>query len=229
MPTQTSAELNNRAISHLQAGQVQEAMRQLLIALSNVSNRPIPREFEPQADNGNKVEERRISCSPSNDSCSVGVFGSALSLGVQDSSYLLRYDRALYIDTRSPAMDDSIVSAVILFNTAQVHHSIGLECDNLDVLEQASRLYCMALVVMERSNKRRNHLLLLAIFNNMAHIDSHLCRMGDMMGSLGKIRSLLREDTFCDDNSVINENDMRVFTMNAMFDERLVLKIACAA
>jgi hypothetical protein len=225
MATQTSAELNNRAISHLQAGQVQEAMRQLLIALSNVSNRPIPHEFEPQADNRNKVEEMHISCSPSNDSCSVGVFGSALSLGVQDSSYLLRYDRALYIDTRSSAMDHSIVSAVILFNTAQVHHSIGLECDNLDVLEQASRLYCMALLVMER----RNHLLLLAILNNMAHIDSHLCRMGDMMGSLGKIRSLLREDNFCDDTSVINENDMKVFTMNAIFDERLVFKIACAA
>ena len=236
-----SAVLNNSAIAYLQTGRADEAMMLLQIALANLRDQFVERRDrdgegpcedkpieEDDVDQSMDSEDKLEPCSKQ--ASSISVFGSVPFWIQQDASFLTLYDRALLVDTDIPCEDDELLSAVILFNMALLHHSAGLQCGKSDFLERASRLYQIALNILQKQHDpNANYLLLMALFNNIAHIDSHLFRMEDMKDSLEQMRNILTADDIDDEDLPIEEDDYVIFFMNAMFGKEKEFTVAPAA
>ena len=79
----------------------------------------------------------------------IHIFSSLPVAMQQDVALLTLYDRALHVDTFSPCQDKGILSAVILFNMALLHHFKGLEDGKTDFLQKANRLYHFALSILQ--------------------------------------------------------------------------------
>jgi tetratricopeptide (TPR) repeat protein len=237
--------LNNSAVMYLQAGRLHEAMELFQIALSKLRDQFVEHQesdwegnqsdCEKPIDQGDDEDqymecEQDISEIFSKPSMSISVFSSVPVWMPQDTSFLTFYDRALLVDINTPCHDRELLSAVILFNMALLHHSRGITCGKTDCLERASRLYQIALDVLQKQIEHStNYLLLMAIFNNMAHIDSHLFRMEEMKGSLKAMFNILTSDDIDDDEFALEEDDYTIFFMNAIFGNEKELTVAPAA
>jgi hypothetical protein len=111
-----------------------------------------------------------------------------------------------------------------------LHHAGGLERADDDVLEQASRLYRLALGLLQKDVvSSRNVLLHLALLNNCAHIESHLVRMDQMMSFLGRMDELLLTYDHDDQLLPIDQDDYTIFSMNVMFGEKTEFVVAPVA
>ena len=66
----------------------------------------------------------------------------------------------------------------------------------------------------------------MALFNNMAHVDSHLFRMKEMKDSLKRMRTILTAD---DDDVHLKEGNYAIFFINAVFGDEKEFKVAAAA
>jgi tetratricopeptide (TPR) repeat protein len=234
-----ASSLNNNAIMYLQAGKPYEAMELLQTALSQLRDQFMECE-EPDwdTDSDDPIHE---SCHEN--SCldcvqdateaptkAISVYSSIPVLIPQDTSFIVFYDRALLVDTSGPCLDNELLSAVILFNMALLHHSRGVSFCKTDSLELASRLYHIALDILRKEvHIGSNYLLLMAIFNNLAHIDSHLFRIDEMKGSLEEIRTILISDVIDVDDFSLCEEDYAIFFMNAMLGNEKELAVAPAA
>lgn len=241
IPNNISASaLNNSAIMYLQAGRSQEAMELLQIALSKLRDQFLESpdselddscdESEPTQDTDE--DDLMMKCEQDVvEPCTKSInLVSSISFVMQhDTSFLKFYDRALLVDTSDSCHDHELLSAVILFNMALLHHSRGVACCKTDCLVRASRLYQIALDILQRQfDYSTNYLLLMAIFNNLAHIDSHLFRIEEMKSSLEEIRSILMSEVI-DEEFSLSEDDYSIFFMNAMFGNEKELTVAPAA
>lgn len=238
-----ASSLNNSAIMYLQAGKSHEAMELLQIALSKLRDQFMEcedSEWESHSENDDPIEEttsshedRWMKCDQQSTEAptkALNVFSSIPVWMPQDTSFLIFYDRALLVDTNSPCHDSELLSAVILFNMALLHHSRGVSYCKTDSLELASRLYRIALDILRKEvDLGSNYLLLMAIFNNMAHIDSHLFRMEEMKKSLEEIRAIIMSDVIDADEISLDEDDYAIFFMNSMFGNEKELAVAPAA
>ena len=238
-----ASSLNNSAIMYLQAGKSHEAMELLQIALSKLRDQFMDCEesdWESQCDD--EPIEESIGCTHE-DPCTkcdqestevptkaLNVFSSVPVWMPQDTSFLIFYDRALLVDTTVPFHDSELLSAVILFNMALLHHSRGVSYCKTDSLELASRLYRIALDILQKDVDRgSSYLLLMAIFNNLAHIDSHLFRIEEMKKSLEEVRTIILSEVIDDDECALDEDDYAIFFMNSMFGNEKELAVAPAA
>jgi tetratricopeptide (TPR) repeat protein len=236
----SASSLNNSAIMYLQAGRSQEAMELLQIALSKLRDELLESpdsELEDSCEeadqtHGTKEEDVYMKCEQEfAEPCtkSINLFSSIPFLMQHDTSFLKLYDRALLVDTSCSCLDHELLSAVILFNMALLHHSRGIACCKTDCLIRASHLYQIALDILQRRlDCSMNYLLLMAIFNNLAHIDSHLFRIEEMRSSLEEIRTILMSEVI-DEEFSLNEDDYSIFFMNAMFGNEKELSVAPAA
>ena len=236
-----SAELNNSAIAYLQSGRAEEAMVLLQIALSKLRDQFVERR-DPESERTGEdtpIEEddddQSMKSDDESDPCpkptsSISVFSSVPVWIQQDTSCLTFYDRALLVDINTPFEDNELLSAVILFNMALLHHSRGLEFGKSDFLERASHLYQIALDILQKQKSANgNYLIIMALLNNMAHIDSHLFRMEDMTDSLEHMCKILSADDIVNDDLLIDEDDYVIFFMNAMIGKEKEFTIAPAA
>lgn len=238
-----ASSLNNSAIMYLQAGKSHEAMELLQIALSKLRDQFMESEEsdwdehcesdEPTQESNDGTDDQRMKCdqeSAEGPSKALNVFSSIPVWMPQDTSFLIFYDRALLVDTNTPCHDSELLSAVILFNMALLHHSRGVSYCKTDSLELASRLYRIALDILQKEvDLGANYLLLMAIYNNMAHIDSHLFRVEEMKKSLEEIRTILMSDVIDSDDASLDEDDYAIFFMNSMFGSEKELAVAPAA
>lgn len=237
-----AAVLNNSAIAYLQSGRTAEAMELLQIALSNLRDQfvenPDPAwegqcgEVPPEEVEDDQImESSHMAEQCAKPSCSINVVGCVPIWLQHDASFLTLYDRALLVDTTTPCEDDELLSAVILFNMALLHHSRGLlECGEADYLDRANRLYEIALDILEKQEGHNaNILLLMAVLNNIAHIDSHLCRLEDMKDSLEQMRHILAGDDIDEEDNSLDEDDYAIFFMNSMFSSEQEFTVAPAA
>jgi tetratricopeptide (TPR) repeat protein len=238
-----ASSLNNSAIMYLQAGRSIEAMELLQIALSKLRDQFMDCHDSDWEDNCDEEEAIKHDVDEGEDDCMkcdqdfsepctkpISLFSSVPVRMPQDTSFLKFYDRALLVDTDCPCHDHELLSAVILFNMALLHHSRGIACCKADCFERASRLYQIALDILQKQlDYSTNYLLLMAIFNNLAHIDSHLFRMDEMKSSLEEIRTILTSDVIDDDALSLDEDDYAIFFMNAMFGNEKEITVAPAA
>lgn len=70
--------------------------------------------------------------------------------------------------------------------------------------------------MQKQKNRKPNHLLLIALFNNMAHISSYFFRVEEMKDSLRQMRSILSEENDNEDDESFEEGEYVIFFMNAM-------------
>lgn len=223
-----SIELNNTAIAYWQSGRSQEAMEIFQVALSNL------RDDCNESETDERTSAMDISTSQSDGttkSCSDEI-NSCVSVPVlmkQDTCFLTCYNRAVFLDADCVSLKDTVLPAVILFNIGLLHHSRGVESDNMSLLEHASRLYRMSLQLLRKqANEGNNLLLFLALFNNLAHIDSIFFRMDDMKLSLNRMEVMLSENDSVSDPST-DEEDFVIFSMNIMFGDQKEYLLAPAA
>jgi tetratricopeptide (TPR) repeat protein len=236
-----SLELNNVAVAFVQSGRIQEAMELFQIALSILRDQ-LHGNPDSESQQGQDPQSNETTLADSSGVANVSSSATdaerrgALNLTGSDpvvihleSTFLAAYDRALVINNESAQLDDLKLSAVILFNMALLHHSRGLRSTNGDSLDRASRLYCFALGILEMHHTpTANDLLWLALYNNLAHIDSYLFRIDSMKASLEQIRTLLRP-LFDEDCNPIEEDDYNLFSVNAMYGRETSFKVAPAA
>jgi tetratricopeptide (TPR) repeat protein len=235
-----STELNNNAVAYWQSGYLSEAMTLFQMALAHLRDKC---RNDITGDNGSsnstttnnaRVNEENEckdgSCLASQAVESMDCLPLSHRISSRDGvpvwieqdthGYLHCYDRAILLNTDNPVYeDDPILSIVILFNIALLHHSTGLlDCARCDEsLEQASRLYRLALGLLEQMEcSHQNILLHLALLNNIAHIDSHLVRLDVMLESLRRMSAILTEDH----TLRIDEEDYTIFAINVMIGEK---------
>jgi tetratricopeptide (TPR) repeat protein len=235
-------EINNSAVAFAQSGRSQEAMELFQLALSNLRDQfsrgasSAPSHFEDVDNNSTHAldHHRKLEEPASSTSCvALNLFASVPKIQIpQDQSFLALYDRALLVDPSSDYCNneasDTAVSAVILFNMALLHHFRGLG-GQTEFLDRASRLYRIALDILQKHNDDTNILLVLALLNNLAHIDSHLFRVEDMKHSLGQMRDILSTDDSDDECIPFDEDDYLIFSMNAMLGNEREFTLAPAA
>lgn len=216
--TISTAQLNNSAIALLHSGRTQEAMEALQVALSTLR------------DQFKGVAEPRGMGSCSTGKGAISVLGSASMRKQHGASFLEFYDRGLLVDTTARCEDETLLSAVILFNMALLHHARGLEVGKSEFLERASCLYHIAVgIIQQQDVNATTDLILLALLNNMAHVDSYLCRLDDMKDSLEQMREILSTEFIDCDADPINEDDYIIFSLNVMFGTTKELSVAPAA
>jgi hypothetical protein len=128
-----------------------------------------------------------------------------------NEEFLSFYDRALYVEN-AHCLQLEVLSSIILYNMGLMHHIRGLSNGQSDFLDQAYRLYRISADVLEKNESVEvNPLLLLALFNNMAHIAATLLRAGEMQSSLQNVKSVLFNDGYC-----IDEEDFEIFQSNTL-------------
>lgn len=240
--------LNNAAVVALQAGRTNDAMALLQKALGILKD-----QFTCASLGGETLGYRRDSLSSSTSSSSsascpmetlddndnddykqaksspISVVGAVPLLEQPDASVVVLYDRALLVDTSfidSPDADE-LISAVVLFNMGLLHQSWGIASGKTDFLVRSRRLYEIAIDILDKLNVE-SVLLTMALWNNLAHLASHLARLDDMRTSLHQVRDLLQvheEDV----DFPLEEDDYALFFMNTMVGKGDDFTVAPAA
>ena len=144
-----------------------------------------------------------------------------------DQCFVTMFDRAFCID--EDGEDEELTSAVIMYNMALVNHARGIDCGISGHLSSALTLYKMALEVVDNIDDLpiEAAILLLAIYNNMAHIAAHEFSIDDTTTALNRLRLIL-EDPYV--SFSIDEDDYVLFYLNAViYQEKLNFTLAPAA
>lgn len=137
-------------------------------------------------------------------------------------SYLSFYEHALLISAEED--DRDIVTSAMLFNMGLISHSRGINKSKSHHLYRALSLYKKAFQVLGDSNDAPLELLLLAIFNNTAHIYSYLYQLDELRQCMECMQGILLnlED-------VEDDESMSFFLFNVMFYSGIELTLAPAA
>jgi hypothetical protein len=228
-------ELNNNAVACLCAGYSVEAMTLLQVSLSKLRSK-----FAESRDSGPKASgidesvkqgeefEAGPTVMPSGriDRAECPTVGA-----VKDTSFLTMYRQAFLVQVDALSSDDdSALSAVVLFNMALLHHTQGLTDGKSEALERANRLYSMAVdIVLVFESPKGTCLLLLALYNNLAHLSSLLFRTDEMIDRLEQMRRILSTDGLLSEEKHMNIDDYAIFSLNTMFGSRDDFKVATAA
>jgi hypothetical protein len=147
------------------------------------------------------------------DQPSVLSFQVRTSLRSQDTPLILNYSRALGI--ANAVEDKELLTSVLLYNMALVNHCRAIELGISSLLSISLNLYKMAASVLERSSDidASNELVLLAIYNNMAHIHAYQWSSQEVRECIDNIRMLLSTVSA---ESFIDQEDFHFFSANTM-------------
>jgi hypothetical protein len=133
----------------------------------------------------------------------------------QEVPLILNYSRVLAIV--DGVQDKDLLSGVVLYNMALINHCRALELGISSLLSVALNLYKMAASVLERSRgvDPSNELVLLALYNNMAHIHAYQWSSREVRVCIAKIRMLLSAVSA---ESFIDQEDFHFFSVNTMLN-----------
>jgi hypothetical protein len=131
----------------------------------------------------------------------------------QDVPLILSYSRAFAI---VDVEDKDLLTGVVLYNMALVNHCRAIEFGISSLLSNSLNLYKMAAAVLERSSDvdASNELVLLALYNNMAHIHAYQWSSPEVRVCIDNIRMLL--STVSAKKSFIGQEDFHFFCGNTM-------------
>jgi hypothetical protein len=132
-----------------------------------------------------------------------------------DQSIISLYDRAFFIGNDENADQDS-VSSVLLYNFALVNHLYGIEKDDQTYLTEALKLYQMSLKIGLQIDivPLDADVLIMALYNNMAHIHFHQFRIAETRSAMDKMSLILESEHT---SPLLNEDDYSLFYLNAIF------------
>jgi hypothetical protein len=138
-----------------------------------------------------------------------------------DQSILSLYDRAFFIGNDENADQDS-VSSVLVYNLALVNHLCGIEKNDQTYLTKALKLYHMSLTIglQVDSAPLDADVLIMALYNNIAHIHFHQFRIAETRSAMGEMRSLILESEHT--SPLLNEDDYSLFYLNAIFSQGIL-------
>ena len=106
-------------------------------------------------------------------------------------------------------------SAIILYNLALVHHNIGVHLGVSAALPHALQLYEMAQSEIDRgANFVDVQKLLLALYNNMSNIHTHLFHFDNASRCLSSLRVVLAASS---NSTMAMDDDYLFFFLNALF------------
>lgn len=152
--------------------------------------------------------------------------------------------------------DQEFLGSIVTYNMALASHRLGVKKGMTSSLLKALHLYKISYHIIheyvedecnrEQHNAAEDHgryfssnlqsngnvaLLLMAIFNNMAHISSLLYRTDDMRNCIETLQSILCDasQTYDVNNQSLDSEEFVVFFMNAMITQETVLSLAPAA
>jgi hypothetical protein len=227
-------ELNNNAVACWCAGYSVEAMTLLQVSLSKLRSK-----FAESRDTGPKANDiesakqgEEFEAGPTVMPCGRIACAEGPTAGdAKDTSFLTMYKQAFLVQVDALSSDDdSALSAVVLFNMALLHHVQCLTDGTSEALERANRLYSMAVdIVLVFDSPKGTCLLLLALYNNLAHISSLLFRTDEMIDHLEQMRRILATDGLLEEEKHVNIDDYAIFSLNTMFGSRDDFKVATAA
>lgn len=133
------------------------------------------------------------------------------------------YDHALQISHEEN--DRDILTSVILFNLGLIYHSKGIYDCRSRCLSRALSFYQKAFQVLGSEKEAQLGLLLLAIFNNTAHIFSYLFQLDEMHQCLQCMRDIL-----ADLEDIDSDTNLEFFYLNAIvYGARDLFSLAPAA
>jgi hypothetical protein len=137
-----------------------------------------------------------------------------------DQSILSLYDRAFFIDNDENAEQDS-VSSVLVYNLALVNHLYGIERNNQTYLTKALKLYHVSLMIGLQIDSALldADVLIMALYNNIAHIHFHQFRIAETRSSMGEMSLILESEHT---SPLLNEDDYSLFYWNAIFSQGIL-------
>lgn len=147
---------------------------------------------------------------------SVQVMIDALLSKSQEAGLLAIYDRGLHLGQQNHI---GVISAVIVYNMALVHHCRGLACGKSKYLVKARQMYKIAFQICSIASKTKQtqgrYLLSLAALNNMTQIDSIMAASnGAMILNLILIREMLCLARDSQDDAQLDFDDYSWFYTN---------------
>jgi hypothetical protein len=235
MPATKVVALNKRAVSSLLSGKPKEALALLSQAAaivkdhfadkrkaSNETTLP-PRESElprfiskssaHHQSNLNEHSSASMEMNIKRDQPSVLSFQVQTSSLSQDAPLILNYSRCLTIV--DGVEDKELLTSVILYNMALVNHCRAIELGISRLLSIALNLYKMAASILVSSSDidAHNELVLLALYNNMAHIHAFQWSSKEVRECIDNIRIIL---STLSAESFIDQADFHFFSVNTM-------------
>jgi hypothetical protein len=228
-------ELNNNAVCVLRQGRYKEATDLLRTAIAGIKIFFL--EHNEEVDLSESSVNTKLDVPPSSSSASfnddemVDQTQSMLSVPLwTEESFAQKHDKSLifvYAQALVLAPIDhhrTVLIGVVLYNMALANHARAIEKEKAGPLMVALKFYGMAVAIV-RGQKNdvdvtaSSYWLLLALYNNMAHIYMSYSSSEKMHECLGSIEGLLAADKI---EQVIDVDDYTFFLTNAMLQLRVV-------
>jgi hypothetical protein len=229
-------ELNNNAVGFLRQGEYKKATYLLRTAIAGLKNCFL--EHNEEGDLSESSVNKKLDAPPSSASSASfngdemvdqkqGILGVPLwteesFAQKHDSSLIFVYAQALVLAPINHHR--TLLTGVVLYNMALANHVRAIEKGKASLLMHALKFYVMAVAIVRGQSDvdvkaSSCHWLLLALYNNMAHIYMSYSSSEKMLQCLGSIEGLLAADKI---EQVINVNDYAFFLINAMLKLRVV-------
>jgi hypothetical protein len=141
---------------------------------------------------------------------------SLMGHGRQNDNYLSVFDRTFMISIEGH-VTNNLVAAVVLFNLAIHHHAMGMIFGRSIMLARAKTVYQMSLAALQSFNDGDGEipdLLLLAILNNLAELETSFHPYGATRSYLDCVRAMLG-----DEDLDLSDEDLQLFFLNALLPE----------
>jgi hypothetical protein len=232
-------DLNNGAVSTLQHGKHKDAVFLLRTAIADLKERfvvPLPttsitmQSSAPSStlivssDSNNEYDghSSHIKVDQKQDKpfiYSVPVWSEEICTQQQNKTSIFMYSQALIL-----ADDDhckELLIGVVFYNMALVNHARAIETGKASLLTAALKFYGMAVAVTQNRNggvRVSDYWILLAVYNNMAHIYLSRVCSERLCQCLGNIRFLLAVDIT---EQVVDAGDYMFFVENSLLEIRV--------
>jgi hypothetical protein len=231
MSTRDIIDLNNDAVSSLQQGRHYEAVGLLKTAITDLMKLfVLPSLSSAQIissdgrDNDGHTSPIKVDQKQDKPSMfSVPLWSEETCTRQQDKTSIFMYSQALVL-----ADDDhckEFLIGVVFYNMALVNHARAVEIEKASLLTIALNFYDMAVTITQSRDDdvgAFDYWLLLALYNNMAHIYLSRVCSEKVRECLGGIRSLLAADKAEQAaEQVIDANDYYFFVANSLLQIRV--------
>jgi hypothetical protein len=152
-----------------------------------------------------------------------------------EDGLIAMYECAFLISSQD--IDEQSITAALLFNLALVNHCRAVYLGQSKNLKTSLQLYEMVLDIIQFQVDERNYtrnfddLLILATFNNCAHVHSQQFHHQEAKYYFNSLRQAIRTASLRleDQQSALSEDDYSFFVLNAMCLHGEEVKVAPAA
>lgn len=134
---------------------------------------------------------------------------------LSDHSIIALFDRVFYVH-RTEEVDDEFLSCVLLYNMGLTNHLSGIRNGDQENMATALKLYEMSLTIALRTKSLPidASLLILALYNNMAHIYAQRSASDKTKFALVQMTRML--ETANNPVDCLSEDDYVLFFLNTM-------------